>query len=269
MSGNPEYLERHPDAVKDVDKARDMAYKENLIEIDGVEINQQEARKICYSSDATWTQLQAILKSGSEDTVRDAARNPNIPPEELEKLANNPSALVVASVAGNKSTPPGVLTALANKELPGNNLFIHEAVAANSSTPQETLQNMFEQTKNWDVIESLAGNPSTPESVLLDLLDGSFSEDREFYPELEPDEKGSRVIDKYQHLERVNRRLARRDKLSEELARGLIERGYGQEVADNPGTPREILEELTHADFWVTRENAYYSLYPEEDPANS
>ena len=77
--------------------------------------------------------------------------------------------------AGNRSTPPEVLTELASDE----HEYVRMQAAGNSSTPPETLTELADD-EHEDVRMALAFNRATPLEQLVYLLDDDFGEVRRY-----------------------------------------------------------------------------------------
>jgi hypothetical protein len=91
----------------------------------------------------------------------DLARNPNTPPEALERLANDESSYVRRYVALNPNTPPEALEGLANDE---EYWHVRCAVASNTNTQTKTLERLANDNDFW-VRSSVELNPNTPQYI--------------------------------------------------------------------------------------------------------
>jgi hypothetical protein len=93
------------------------------------------------------------------------AANPNVDPQRLAMLANDPDQSVRWRVAANPATPIEVLVSLAEDMDP---FGCAVEVAGNPSTPIEVLKR-FSRSRDSEIVENVARNPATPASLLVSL----------------------------------------------------------------------------------------------------
>ena len=103
-----------------------------------------------------------LLLAQSDSYKQFVARNPNTPPEILDKLACDKDGLVRRAVASNPNTLPDKLELLAND----NSVYLlRKSVAENPSTPDKVLES-FAKDSNVDIRRCVANNLGAPLKVL-------------------------------------------------------------------------------------------------------
>jgi hypothetical protein len=138
----------------------------------------------------------AVAASNHRSDVREAARNPNTAPEDLERLTESTNEYVLGDVAGNPKLSEAALRKLANhggylvewglahnRSTPGDilsrlggsaNEYTRGFVAANPNAPAAILA-VLSKDRMDHVRWSVAQNPSTPRSI-IEVLFGDANE---------------------------------------------------------------------------------------------
>jgi hypothetical protein len=100
--------------------------------------------------------------------MRLVARNPNVRPDTLERLAGSPDAYVQGDVAGNAKLPASVLARFTSSE----NYLVVWGVSRNPNTPPEVLDRLSRSNDRYTRMH-VAWNPGTPAEVRARLLTDS------------------------------------------------------------------------------------------------
>jgi len=107
---------------------------------------------------------------GGKPSIIQFAKSPRTPTNILAKVATYDDRWVQTAVVANSNSSAFVLTTLSKSHFPE----VRALVAANPSTPWDTVQNMMEDT-DPHVRATLAANPKTPPDVLT-----RFAKDRDY-----------------------------------------------------------------------------------------
>lgn len=205
-----------------------------------------EKWEIVSSRKATWQQLKEILETENRDWRKVAAKNPNIPPSELEKLAEDPDPIVVGSVAENPSTPKEILYKFAEAALSdsGHDYYIQAKLLDNPELPPELFEKILSETRYWIIIREAARNPHTPEKALVALLDKKFVEGREIYKEESWYDREKKWTPE-ESLSHVQEQITQRPNITPEFARTIASNPrLAYLLAENTQLPRAALDEL-------------------------
>lgn len=97
--------------------------------------------------------------------MRLVARNPNVRPDTLERLAGSPDPYVLGDVVGNPKLPASVLARFTSSE----NYLIVWGVSRNPHTPPDVLERLS-RSENPYTRMHVAWNPGTPPEVRTRLL---------------------------------------------------------------------------------------------------
>lgn len=211
--------------------------------------------------------LTAILKLARDNQayVRKAiASKTNIPTNILETLSRDDSIYVRVEVAGNKNTPSQVLEQLSQDK----EVTVRTKVAANPNTPNSVLENLALDEK-IEVRHAVANN-SNSSKVIKDLLKDLLPKNQNNTQSLSPTLRGlsriynpttddlptvlSEYVDSdvaFVRFVSLLHPLIPKEKLEEGAnSSSWIER-YA--VAQNPATPLEIKQQLTHDSNQIVR----------------
>ncbi len=119
--------------------------------------------------------LEKIYNGGKADNFikRHLSENKNTPPHILKELANDPNLQVKREVAGNVSTTSDVLKELYEFKSPvfgnKNDPFIELALAENTSTPVDILNNQSKTHNDLTMLITLARNNSVPQGTIREM----------------------------------------------------------------------------------------------------
>jgi hypothetical protein len=124
------------------------------------------------SSATTAPELLAKLAGHPDPEIRQAvAENEACPTYILSTLSDESSPVeVVAKVAANQSTPPGLLEELAKR----GDKDIDGAIAGNRHAPESLLRSLSDLQQAEEVLQALASNPGTPEDIMFNLAAAEY-----------------------------------------------------------------------------------------------
>lgn len=160
------------------------------------------------------------------------AQNPDTPKYVLRKLAyyensdKRKQSRIRSGVAGNPSTPPGILETFVHQDAQ-----VRSRLATNRNTPVYILKQLAED-EDLDVRYRIASNPSTPTHILRAYMQGNYDE------YLDGSDKEVRI---------TLHGIARNPNAPEDILSILAEHENSEiriNLARNPATPPHILEKL-------------------------
>lgn len=113
---------------------------------------------------ASWAVTTFNHRRDGFRATRLAARNPNTPPEDLEKLAASANEYVLGDVAGNPKLPEATLRKLASH----GGYLVEQGLAHNPHTPQDILTRLAGSADEY-TRGATAANPNAPVGILAAL----------------------------------------------------------------------------------------------------
>ena len=181
------------------------------------------------------------LIAGENKNLISLINNPNVPLEVLEELADDQSAEVRSTIA-HIAKSPEILEKLARDQ----NVYVRNNVARNLSISRQAVI-ILAKDKEEDIREQIAQNPYTPPEVLKNLArDESYNVHLGVANNHNTSPEVLEYLAKQYPGSKLGHAIARNKNVTTKTLRILYGRNEGVDsaIAENPETPKDILELL-------------------------